>query len=299
MQKPNDNQFIKKFQSLKLGFELWEILTAFTLALTLASMLLWFSSLQPKQIEDTFIRQDQAKNQLYNISIQLADINSVELRSVDLLPSDSVCSEIELKKDLDKTVYEKQKTRLNSINQDLDNILKEDLLKNNSLNSTPKFSEIAESFRTDINESFGFLEKKLYLSGQILILRETRNSWCNPDSIKINSQIVDLFKEFNSELDNLKTDKSKILLKSTSEIEKIFTSVLENQNILSTEGKIKLVENYKSLWSLQSIQELTEFNKIQNSQSQGRIADYENWQKKYIQDNPKLKSKAIFVVDKK
>lgn len=291
--------FFTKLKNLKLGFELWEILTAFTLALTLASMLLWFSSLQPGQIQDEFIWQDQAKNQLYNISVQVHNINGSELRAVSLLPSDSVCSNLELKSDLDKTLYEKQKNRLSSLNKDLDNIRNQANSRGGYLDSTPKFSEVAGGFSGEINQADGFLEKKLYISWQILELRKTRDNWCSDGNLKITKENLELFDEFNSELEKLTTKKSQELLINTKQIRLDLEAIYKEPASFTPEIKNKLIENYKQLWSLQSIQELTEFDKTQDTQSRGRLNDYETWQKKYTENNPKLRSKIVFVGDSK
>jgi hypothetical protein len=290
-----DSWFIK-LKNLKLGFELWEILTAFTLALTVASMLLWFSSLQPGHTQDEFIWQDQAKNQLHNISMQVTDINGSELRAFSLLPSDTVCNDdLKLTTELDKKIYQTQKVKLNKLNLEIEDIKNQAQSKNIYVDSVPKLSEVAGGFSVQVKEADNFLEKKLYLSGQILELRTTRDNWCVDDDLKVGKQDLELFTNFNSELAKLDTKKSKNLLESTTDTKNILEKITDDNTLFTPEIKAKLIENYKYLWSFQSIQELTEFNKIQNNQNNGRLADYEVWQKKYLESNPKLRTKVVFI----
>jgi|GEM_PF-2865609 len=293
--KTSSYKLYDQIKNLKLGFELWEILTAFTLALTIASMLLWFSSLQPAHLQDEFIWHDQAKNQLYNISIKVNNINGSELRAFNLLPSDSVCSSLELNSDLEKTIYEKNKSNLSALNKDLDNIKNESKNRNNYLESTPKFTDVASSFTDEISKADEFLEKKLYISGRILELRKTRDSWCQESQVAVTKENLELVDEINTELEKLTTKKSQELLTKTKEIKSDLENISKDPASFTAEIKSRLVENYKSLWSLQSIQELTEFDKQNDSPGLGRLIDYETWQKKFTENNPKLRSRIVFI----
>jgi hypothetical protein len=73
-----------------LGFELWEVMTAFTIALTIASSLMWFSNLQPRNIQSEFVLQDQYKSSLYNLWVQTEHLKS-QAKALYLPPEASQC----------------------------------------------------------------------------------------------------------------------------------------------------------------------------------------------------------------
>jgi hypothetical protein len=85
--KSNNHNSNKKYL---LGFELWEVMTAFTIALTIASSLMWFSNLQPRNIQSEFVLQDQYKSSLYNLWVQTEHLKS-QAKALYLPPEASQC----------------------------------------------------------------------------------------------------------------------------------------------------------------------------------------------------------------
>lgn len=300
-----ENNFHKKntiraiLSKIRLGFEMWEIFTAFTLALTLASILMWFSNLQPRHIQREFTWQDQNKNSLYNISLKVEAAQNESEVSISYTPNkdQGVCFESELKQ-TKSTLKNTLVDDLSELNNQLLQIQKESEDYHNYVEPTPSFTELSTSLNNYILKV-----KKQQSANQFLIQRDTELKkyltlvcQSNYDVSQIDTSI---FKDFKSIVSASSFANREMYIYSVNTVEDLFKQL----KIETDPGKIQLGldslnKAITKLFSLE-LKSDDQADRLETSDFTQKIKDYESWQKKFLAQNQNLGKKTVFIFEDK
>ena len=285
---------------IRLGFEMWEIFTAFTLALTIASILMWFSNLQPRHIQREFTWQDQNKNSLYNISLKVEAAENQSAMTTAYTPSKSPgnCFENEFTKSQMEMGLNTPESYLNEINENLKQIQKDSESYHDYVEPNPNFDSLTKSLNYFIDDV-----KEQQRANELLIKKDIElkvflSKLClNNYSVElIDTSIFNSFKELAS--DSNFTNKE-IYLYTTKLITNSLGQLKENKDPQKIElFTSSLNKNIAELFALE-LKSDTSFGKLETSDFNRKIKDYEIWQKQFLAQNPSLGKKTVFIYQDK
>jgi hypothetical protein len=281
--------------NFSLGFELWEILTAFTLALTLASFLLWSSGLQPRHIQEQFIWQEQAKNTLYNTALKMDKLNSSSINALSKT-STTYCQLDNYNLQTDKIIYNEQKESIQIEQKNLDLIKQRSKENTAHTGSKVLFEELVKSYDQYLQKSKDILEKKLFVSEQVIVIKNSSPVICNPDQ-KLRDLPTLAFQELALEKNSSDDKNLEILAQNSSEILN-FAMGLEEKSIaeLPVEKQEFLKTKYQNIWSVRDILKVN-FELPSSDRADILIAlkKFEDWQLSFVQKEKELDKKVVFV----
>jgi predicted nuclease with TOPRIM domain len=258
-----------------LGFEIWELLMAFTITLTVASSILWFSSYRSRYVDEEFIWQDQAKTRLYNLSLR-ADHN--------INPSKSSCNNLIKEDNLQDC---KQKiTEIRNEFDTLNNQIKENAVY---LNPKPNLSELAIEYDKYFQAILSDLEKNVYISKKTIELQKSLTQSCEEKK----AFKTDLINELEGEIS--KNEKTDSILKSLDKnAKKVKEEDLTPENI-----EAKCVE-LKPFLELKDTSILIDYSSQKYFDSgYDLLSKYEDWQSQYTSQEPQTMSKVVFITKTK
>lgn len=281
--------------NFSLGFELWEILTAFTLALTLASFLLWSSGLEPRHIQEQFIWQEQAKNTLYNTALKMDKLNSSGINALSKT-STSYCQLDSYNLQTDKTIYNEQKESIQAEQKTIDLIKQKSKENTAYTGSKTLFTELLKSYQEYLQKSKDILEKKLFVSEQVVVIKNSSPVICKPGQ-KLGEIPKTAFQELALEKNSSNDKNLEILAQSSSQILN-FVMGIEDKSIneLSIEKQEFLKTKYQNIWSVQDILQVN-FELPSSDRADILIAlkKFEQWQLSFVQKEKRLDKKVVFV----
>jgi hypothetical protein len=285
----------KKF-SFNLGFELWEILTAFTLALTLASFLLWYSGLQPKHIQDQFIWQEQSKSTLYNSGLEMDKVNLSGLKALPKAPTD-YCQTTESDFQTNKTTYNQNKEVLQIQQKNIQSI-KEGAKTNTSYTGSQKsFGSLLKSYENYLDKTKTGLEKKLFISEQVANIRKAKGVFCTKDK-KIETLPLTTFQELSLERGASSDKNLQALADNSSDILNAVKG-LESKTLTEIEPEKQelLKTKYQTFWLIEDIDQVN-LELPTNSRADILVAfkEFENWQADFVKKEKDLDKKVVFIV---
>lgn len=281
--------------NFSLGFELWEILTAFTLALTLASFLLWSSGLEPRHIQEQFIWQEQAKNTLYNTALKMDKLNSSGINALSKT-STNYCQLDSYNLQTDKTIYNEQKESIQAEQKTIDLIKQKSKENTAYTGSKTLFTELLKSYEEYLQKSKDILEKKLFVSEQVVVIKNSSPLICKPGQ-KLREIPKTAFQELALEKNSSNDKNLEILAQSSSQILN-FVMGIEDKSIneLSIEKQEFLKTKYQNIWSVQDILQVN-FELPSSDRADILIAlkKFEEWQLTFVQKEKGLDKKVVFV----
>jgi hypothetical protein len=302
---PEENNITKKnsiraiLSKIRLGFEMWEIFTAFTLALTLASILMWFSNIQPRHIQREFAWQDQNKNSLYNISLKVeaaqsqAEINFAYTPNKD----QGSCFENEFKK-THSPIKNILINELNSLNTELLQIQKDSEGYHNYVEPSPTFEVLSTSLNDYILQV-----KKQQTVNQVLIqkdleLKKYLTQFCQS---KYDRGLIDtdVFKDFKNTVDGSNFGNREMYIYSVNTIEDLLKQLKSESEPVKVEVILdSLNKAITKIFSLE-LKRDDQAGKLETSDFTQKVKDYEAWQKKFLTQNQSLGKKTVFIFEDK
>jgi hypothetical protein len=290
--KSNNHNSNKKYL---LGFELWEVMTAFTIALTIASSLMWFSNLQPRNIQSEFVLQDQYKSSLYNLWVQTEHLKS-QAKALYLPPEASQCYAGFANKDIQISEAEDYIQEIEALKiknseigesiQKVDRFISPEI----SLQSvSTSFRGYLQTFVDGQNETLKLA--KATLTSQQLVSQSCTQGWTLPPkdivTLKANLMIIkDLGKANNlQDLDKL----GDLIFADSTAVEEVVWEESE---------KSQLEALSQSVWSLNYL-DIRSQSKLLEQEDRLilNFKDYESWQKEFVSQNSFLAAKVVYIFD--
>jgi cell fate (sporulation/competence/biofilm development) regulator YlbF (YheA/YmcA/DUF963 family) len=284
-------------KSSLLGFELWEVMTAFTIALTIASSLMWFSNLQPRNIQSEFTAQDQLKSSLYTL---WTDTNNIQEQgsALYLPPASTECFSQFFEKSIDVQQAEDYIQSIEEVraqNQTLGDQIDE---VNNFVKGEPGLLEAQEVLDTYLSLFSSIENTKLTLAQITLQIQQTLSELCQNGWLMQENE-VDTLRELRNRLNTVEDaslrEFDSALKNIISELETIGTDLPETP-ALTPEITQELNTQSIPVWSV-SYQEL--YNQADLFQQEDRfllaLQDYETWQREFSESNSFLTARTVYI----
>lgn len=292
------NSVLEPWPRLELGFEMWEILTAFTIALTLASILLWFSSLAPRHLEREFVWQEKNKNTLYNLNKEVYFLNKTNpsfLSSNSTI--DSVCK-LNTPQEINKESYFETQARFSNIKEGYQKIKVDFNNYNSYLVTKPNFLELIDVSESYISKSNAILEKKNYLSTIVQNLRNRTLTLCSPENLELEKLLdFEFLVETLEELKNFKVSEKEKVIEIISNLKAIAEKLKGySWSDVSEENKQIIINEYAQLWKLEAINFDNSSLGNEYEEILKKFLEYENWQLSVIHKRKDLEKKVVFAI---
>lgn len=304
-QLPNSSVSDKQ-PSIKLGFELWEVLTAFTVALTLASGLIWFSNLQPKNNQEAFLLQTKSKAAVYTNWQQTKFERSQIPAFYTTADVTGPCLESILTKSIPTKNYD---SRQNNWQQRLKNEEKnrDSLAKENAwLTSNPDYQSVQSSFVETLQAQIDYDRESYKLATGLLETQQLLAKKCQEGYTFTNPEISTL-EEFKENLASINQAKAGQLLENLSFI---LDSITENSNSLEnpSDSNFKVLKPDVSLETMNGIvlkiigfsyQDLSSLDSLLDKEQKliEVLQEYETWEKSFITGNEYLQARTILIYE--
>jgi len=279
---------------ISLDFELWEILTAFTLAFTLASVLIWFSTLQPKRLQNEFLSLEKNKNSLYNLATQVEEINTKKSQLLFDEKTQSCLKDLKPDTVLDK----KNQAGLQVLENSYNNIKLVNSQNTLTIEPQPSLKTIDENFINYLSTSKSLLNQNTQFNQQLSDFSQTLNSLCL-DNPELSGNYLFAVSDFES---ILSTSNNPSLEPAKTSLNILKKTLLENNPTnskkLSKEQIQGIIKEARIVVSLNA-EDFINFETSQTAKDKLFISlkNLENWQKSYITKNPPLKEKVVFIFD--
>ncbi|MEI6729202.1 MAG: hypothetical protein WCK98_06195 [bacterium] len=284
---------------IRLGFEMWEIFSAFTLALTLASILMWFSNLQPRHIQREFAWQDQNKNSLYNISLKVEASQSESAISLAYIPNkdQGACFENEFKKS-QPLIKNNLIDELNALNTELLQIQKDSEDYHNYVEPSPSFETLSTSL-----DDYILQVKKQQTSNKALIQKdiEFKKYLTQLCQSKYDTNLLDtgIFKDFKSTVNGSNFSNREMYIYTVNTLEDLLQQLKGEGEPAKVEIILdSLVKAITKIFSLE-LKSDNQAGKLETSDFTQKVKDYEAWQKKFLTQNQNLGKKTVFIFEDK
>jgi hypothetical protein len=277
---------------------MWEIFTAFTLALTLASILMWFSNLQPRQIQREFTWQDQNKNSLYNLSLKVEAVNSDPTISNSYIPSGDpgICFENGQKNIITGTEENSLIKDLNSLNTELYLILKASEEYRDYVQSSPSFEELATSLDDYITEIKNQHGANRLLIQKDIELKDYLSQLCQA---KYDKELVDTsyFKDLRTLNNSSSFTNREMYIYTANIVENLLKELKEVNDPVSLETIVDSLNKAVTKMFTLELKSDTQQGRLETTNFAQKIKDYESWQKKFLIQNKNLSKKAVFIFE--
>jgi hypothetical protein len=275
-----------------MGFELWEVLTAFTVALTLASILMWYSNIQPRQNQESYLWQNQEKNSLYNIWLRADYVQKKMTSSYIVQNIDGDCGENLIELEISKDANQSQIDDIQSL-IGRSKTLESKISDNKSgLRSDPDFKSISSNLTQYLENVVKTQNNKLQVSQTLLdtqkLLSETcQNFYIIPES---KNWLIDSLAE---QIKSSSTDQAKLTLKDIKDIKDIYS---KSEEPLDDEDREKLNSKFKAIWET-DYQDLLDSSGLWEDKNSilDNLKNYEKWEKEYSLNKDYLITRSVYI----
>lgn len=274
---------LKENISLKLGLELWQLLTVLAVIFSLASTAMWLGLINPRNIIDQVNQVDRAKAFVYNqYQKDMTELNAIEISQSIFDPT--TCS---VNQDDDNVENFKKITDITgfakvNINNELEKINKNPSIFQNSTNISKTYTSYI-GILDDINQSTDKLKnfqiKKSDLLNKTLLL-------CQNDKSSIDKkEIIDSIGEMEILDSNIAVNEQLVLLKN-----KIIGSEIGNSS--------ELVDNLSEINAIQlTIKNILISTKTNVGEFEKNIKKVESWERGVKEQNVNMSFKSIYIYD--
>lgn len=284
----------------RFGFELWEILTMFTVVLTIASSIMWFNNLTPMNVQNDFLQVEKEKHFIFS---KYYTFESTLNKKLNILPnqklSTSCYTEIlqtQLNSEPFDTSYDTIKSSLKYVQATTKNI---NYSKSSNLDEQV-FSKLLNSYQNYLQGILNRLENQYIFERQILAIKKQTVKVCiakQADTIGelnlLKKRLEDLqefnFDQFYSWKDNLSA--------FISSIQYIYASGGENAEILKTSDYIdNLSQRYGNIFQIQyNFSKYQKAITTENADLENSLKQLEAWQKDFTVDKENYKGKIVYI----
>jgi hypothetical protein len=276
---PTKNSISKTY----LGFELWEVLTAFTVALTIASGLMWFSNLRPRQAQESYLWQNQHKNSLH-VLWQRSEFETEKLSSYYSFSEVSGECGVNFNEiSINQSRRDTYNDSLTDIKSKIRNIETKHDEKNIFIASDPKFIDLTESLRVYLNSRVTQNDKEYLLAKNLLATQKFLSQSCLGEytfDLSQTAELDELLNQFNSEPEIPEHESFRSL---KSEIEADSPNIEKVKSLTQDIFRIR----YTDLTNLDTPIELREeFEEI--------LESYELWEWEFVQGNEYLAQRSVY-----
>lgn len=290
----------KKPLKIRIKKRMWQILTISTMLFSIASLILWNSTIENSKYQEEFLFIDTAKSELYNWHQKIKNLPKQPTKFSETVKADNYYANVlNIKPDTDN--YNLQFAKINSIdnkNRELNDEYNKQILL---LKDESNLGTVFKSFDHYVVETRIFYEKLMIFTEVSLDIKKDIYKILNTDINKIDEQ--------------LKTLKEKI--KNTKNL-----PIIDDANLAHLEKVEKLIEQIEYIKDNSNQQQKPEFQtklketkilfeelikveldyeksleplKIAENNLTTELKKLETWQKKYLSKHEELKATTVFI----
>ncbi len=275
-----------------MGFELWEVLTAFTVALTLASILMWYSNIQPRQNQESYLWLNQEKNSLYNMWLQGDNIQKNISSSYVVQSIEGECGNNLNDLKITKEPHQEITENLEEVIGNSKNLTSKIDDSKIGLRSDPEISVISKDLTNYLEQFKTNQEDRFQLSQTLLdtqkMLSETCQTFYTLPASK--SWLMDSLTE---QIKDSPTEQAKALVEEIKSIKGVYN---KSEDPLDDKDRSDLNVRFNAVWKV-DYKDLLDSTALWESKNNiiDKLKDYEQWERGYTQNKDYLISKSVFI----
>jgi hypothetical protein len=162
---------------MNVKFETWEILTVFTIILTIASSLVWVSAFYPKNVENNFLWLERNKHKTYNIFLKIQKLSLKPLLNKDIKSDECYKQIIEI--NLETEDFQDKQNEIKNLQTEIAEIEKNKREQNLFGSFENNFNELLDNLDKYSEKTYKYQTETFNISQRLLTLKQSLSKVCS------------------------------------------------------------------------------------------------------------------------